>query len=194
MIARGINHRVVHRDEDEKRLRIDKLWSSKFPKDGIVHRGGGFPNRLRDFFTPGKKYRVPGYLATSLHKAIASSFALRAPEGLARVIWKIAVDKRGITDPMYRCKHAFMLQLTHIPGEEEYLFVPYRSVCNVDGMVSCYLIAQSMHFDFYKYIFCVRIHLRSTLHVAAHSPCWRQSGVTISHNRILFIWRLRWII
>ena len=38
------------------------------------------------------------------------------------------MDKRGIEDPLFRCRHAFVLEMTHIPGEEEYLFVPYRSV------------------------------------------------------------------
>jgi len=127
MIARGINERVVNRGEDAKQKKLNKLWSTKFPKDGIVHRGGAFDNRFQSFFVAGKKYRVPGYLATSFDKYVGTSFALRAPENMARVIWKIAVDARGITDPMYRCKHAFVLEMTHIPGEEEYLFVPYSA-------------------------------------------------------------------
>merc|ERR1711939_447912 len=60
-------------------------------------------------------------------ESVAAMFALRAREGRARGLWKIAVDKRGITDPMYRCRHAFVLEMTHIPGEEEYLFVPYSA-------------------------------------------------------------------
>ena len=128
MIARGINHRVVNRGEDAQQAKLNKLWSTKFPKDGIVYRGGAFENSFQNFFTTGKMYRVPGYLATSLAKNVAEGFALRAPEHMARVVWKIGVDTRGITDPMYRCKHAFVLEMTHIQGEEEYLFVPYRSV------------------------------------------------------------------
>ena len=127
MIARGINERVVKRGKDMKREKMGKLWSEKFPKDGIVHRGGAFNNQFQSFFTVGKQYRVPGYLATSLEKDVAINFVLRAPDDMARVIWKIAVDTRGIKDPLYRCKHAHLLELTHIPGEEEYLFVPYRS-------------------------------------------------------------------
>lgn len=127
MIARGINQRVVHRGEAEKAARLKDLWRNKFPKDGVVYRGGGFDNRFQSFFTPGKTYRVPGYLATSLHKSVATAFAVRARHSRARVIWNIKVDTRGITDPLYRCKHAFILEKTHIPGEEEYLFVPYST-------------------------------------------------------------------
>ena len=128
MIARGINQRVVNRGDDAKAAKINDLWAQKFPKDGIVYRGGAFDNDFQSFFVPNKKYRVPGYLATSLIKKIAVGFALRAREDKGRVLWKVAVDKRGITDPLYRCRHAFVLEMTHIPGEEEYLFVPYRSV------------------------------------------------------------------
>ena len=85
MIARGINNRVVHRGDDAKADKIEKLWAEKFPKDGIVYRGGAFDNAFQSFFVPNKKYRVPGYLATSLIKSVAVSFALRAREGYARV-------------------------------------------------------------------------------------------------------------
>ena len=126
MIARGINNRVVHRGEDDKAAKIEELWAEKFPKDGIVYRGGAFNNSVQSFFVPEKKYRVPGYLATSLNKKVATSFLIRAPDGNPRVLWKICVDQRGIADPVFRCRHAFVLEMTHIPGEEEYLFVPYR--------------------------------------------------------------------
>jgi len=127
MIARCINNRVVRRGEDATSRKLDRLWAEKFPRDGIVYRGGAFNNCFRTFFAIGKKYRVPGYLATSLRRKIAVSFALRAAENMARVLWRISVDTRGITDPIYRCRHAFVLEKTHIPGEEEYLFVPYST-------------------------------------------------------------------
>ena len=95
MIARGINNRVVHRGEDAKAAKIEELWCDKFPKDGVVYRGGSFNNAFKPFFVTGLKYRVPGYLATSLQEKVAKSFVLRAPEGMARVLWKIAVDERG---------------------------------------------------------------------------------------------------
>lgn len=127
MIARCINNRVIRRGADASSRKLDKLWMEKFPRDGIVYRGGAFNNRFQSFFALGKKYRVPGYLATSLRRKIAVAFALRASETMARVLWRISVDVRGITDPIYRCRHAFVLEKTHIPGEEEYLFVPYST-------------------------------------------------------------------
>ena len=85
MIARGINDRVVHRGEDAKAAKINELWAEKFPKDGIVYRGGAFDNAFQSFFVPNKKYRVPGYMATSLNEKVAVAFVLRAREGKPRV-------------------------------------------------------------------------------------------------------------
>ena len=135
MIARCINTRVVRRGADAESTKLEKLWAEKFPKDGIVYRGGAFNDSFQSFFALGRKYRVPGYLATSLRCKIAVAFALRAPEDMGRVLWRISVDKRGITNPIYRCRHAFVLEMTHIPGEEEYLFVPYRSVCCFESVM-----------------------------------------------------------
>ena len=137
MIARCINNRVVRRGADATSRKLDRLWAEKFPRDGIVYRGGAFNNDFQSFFALGKKYRVPGYLATSLRRKIAVAFALRAPETMARVLWRFQVDTRGITDPIYRCRHAFVLEKTHIPGEEEYLFVPYRSVLFLLSVYPC---------------------------------------------------------
>ena len=79
------------------------------------------------YTTPHFTALLDRYLATSLNEETAHKFMLNAAEDKARVLWKVVVDKRGISDPIYRCRHAFVLEMTHVPGEEEYLFVPYRS-------------------------------------------------------------------
>ena len=49
--------------------------------------------------------------------------------------WVIKFDPRGKDQLKYRCKHVNLVKkaVTHVPGEEEYLFAPY----------SCGLGAQS---------------------------------------------------
>jgi hypothetical protein len=50
----------------------------KFPPGGRCFRGGGFDDAHRGFFTVGKKYRVPGFLATSFSEDKAEEFLYRA--------------------------------------------------------------------------------------------------------------------
>ena len=65
VIIRAINALcIVRRDE----------VSSKFPPNGVCHRGGALPEHHRRFFTAGKKYRVPMYLATSFSEDKAYEF------------------------------------------------------------------------------------------------------------------------
>jgi hypothetical protein len=47
-----------------------------FPQSGQSWRGGGFDEQHRKFFTVGKKYRVPGFLATSLRKSVTQNFQI----------------------------------------------------------------------------------------------------------------------
>jgi hypothetical protein len=64
-IVRAINALcIVRRDE----------VSSKFPPNAVCHRGGALPEHHRAFFTAGKKYRVPMYLATSFSEDKAYEF------------------------------------------------------------------------------------------------------------------------
>ncbi len=50
----------------------------KFPPDNVSHRGGALPPKYHDFFTKGKMYRVPMYLATSFRRDKAYEFWCRA--------------------------------------------------------------------------------------------------------------------
>ena len=58
------------------------------------------------FYVPGKKYRVPMFLATSFNTHVAENFCVMAENrGESPVIWTIKVDARGASQLLYRCKH-----------------------------------------------------------------------------------------
>ncbi len=65
VIVRAINALCIVR-RDEKSL--------KFPPNAVSHRGGALPPQYHAFFTAGKKYRVPMYLATSFSEDKAYEF------------------------------------------------------------------------------------------------------------------------
>ena len=98
-----------------------------YPAHGCTWRGGSFRDRFRDFFNglKGKKYRVPGFLATSVKKAVAMGFASVADKNFPRARWRIRFDPRGDFNPNHRVKHMTFVKKTLIPGEGEYLFAPY---------------------------------------------------------------------
>ena len=76
----------------------------------------------------GKKYRVPGFLATSVRREIAAAFAFKADKtnpSHPSAMWRITFDPRGKEHPEYRVKHMTFVSKTLIPGEREYLFAPY---------------------------------------------------------------------
>ena len=89
--------------------------------------GGSFRNEFKPFFQhrKGKKYRVPGFLATSTHKAIAAGFAHKVRKDHPRAMWLVKFDKRGKLDPNYRVQHMSFISKTLVEGESEYLFAPY---------------------------------------------------------------------
>ena len=100
-----------------------------FPVEGVTFRGTGFDNHYRPFFDsePNKKYRVPGFLATSFSekKAIEFAFNNGTALGRPRVLWVVHVDRRGRDDAKYRCKHVNFVKHAHVTGEQEYLFSAY---------------------------------------------------------------------
>ena len=118
VLARAINRLVVTR-------RVDSTMP--FPPGGTTVRGGGLPDEHRDFFTPGKRFRSPGFLATSFSEDKAYEFWFRAhvESKLPAVKWVVHVDPRGETSARYRCKHVNLVTKTNVPGEQEYLFAPY---------------------------------------------------------------------
>ena len=96
---------------------------------GLIHvKGGGkLPDKHRAFYTVGKKYRVPGFLATSFSKDVAVGFrdGNGYPKDSPGVLWVVHVDPAGEHDPAQRCKHVNFVQHSLVPGEQEYLFAPY---------------------------------------------------------------------
>ena len=104
--------------------------NTSYPTNGRTWRGGGFRKELEPFFKniKGKKYRVPGFLATSNKRMVAVTFAFnasKANENHPCAIWCIKFDPRGEQNPKYRVQHLTFVSKTLIPGEGEYLFPPY---------------------------------------------------------------------
>ena len=97
-----------------------------FPPGGEVYRGGGFDDTHIGFFTRGRQYRVPGFLATSFSRATATRF-LRMAEayGQQAVLWVVRVDPAGEDDQTQRCKHVNFVTHSLVGGEAEYLFTAY---------------------------------------------------------------------
>ena len=118
IVARAINQLCVVR-----RPKADL----RFPLRGICWRGGGLPDAHQPFYVPGKKYRVPGFLATSFSENVAQEFLYRAHvlKQWPAVKWVIELDPRGELNFQYRCKHVDLVRRSNVPGEEEFLFAPY---------------------------------------------------------------------
>jgi hypothetical protein len=103
-----------------------------FPPNGGCWRGGGFNEAHRDFFTVGKQYRVPAFLATSFRQSVTNGFMWNAEcAGHSVVQWEVQVDptadSQGDNMPQNLCKHVNLLRVTHVPGEEEYLFAAFSA-------------------------------------------------------------------
>lgn len=79
----------------------------------------------RPFFKPLKKYRVPGFVATSFQEATAKTFADKNSvlSGKPQVLWEVHVT--GEEDPTQRCKHVNYVLNGLVDGEAEYLFTAY---------------------------------------------------------------------
>ena len=103
------------------------LDEQSYPPNGETWRGGGFRQQHRPFFERliGKKYRVPGFLATTIKRTVARSFAFKADKDHPCALWRIQFDSRGKTRYEYRVQHMAFVAKTLIEGEYEYLFAPY---------------------------------------------------------------------
>ena len=73
----------------------------------------------------GKKYRVPGFLATTNQKKTAEYFAFKADSTQPRALWHIKFDRRGKNKIEYRVRHMTFVSNTLMADEGEYLFTPY---------------------------------------------------------------------
>jgi hypothetical protein len=149
ILARGVNGNLCVPEGSSARGSAafgTSLMSQPFPKGpaasgidcstegAVCWRGGGFSDQYRAFFTSGKKYRVPMFLASSFKKTKALHFIFLSATGFscpkdALVLWKIKLD------PQERCHHVNLVRDkdTHVEGECEFLFVPY-SVFTVESV------------------------------------------------------------
>merc|ERR1719506_2738053 len=125
---------IIFRSLNSRRIRrhnvLANINAQSYPPNGETWRGGSFRREHRAFFERmiGKKYRVPGFLATSLRREIAAAFAFKADMANPShpcAIWRITFDPRGKENPQYRVRHMSLVSKTLIVGEHEYLFAPY---------------------------------------------------------------------
>jgi hypothetical protein len=118
VIVRAINTLLITRRGD--------LEIVKFPPNGVTYRGGGLPDAHRGFFTAGKQYRVPGFLATSFSWKVAEDFMMYADmREEPCVMWIVHVDPDGEHSKARRCMHVNFVERSNVKGEDEYLFAPY---------------------------------------------------------------------
>jgi hypothetical protein len=116
--VRAINTLLITGRTDKSMIR--------FPPGGIVYRGGGLPDEHRKFYKPGKKYRVPGFLATTFSSVVAGTFIASADRrGEPCVLWVVHLDPAGEHSVARRCMHVNFVTHTNVQGEGEYLFAPY---------------------------------------------------------------------
>jgi hypothetical protein len=118
VLVRGINMLCIKRCKPSEQL---------LPPNMRTFRGGELPMQHVEFYRTrlGKKYRVPGYLATSFSERVAYNFLYtKFLEGKTPVKWIVELDPRGRDDPVFKCKHVNFLD-TNTLGEEEFLFTPY---------------------------------------------------------------------
>ena len=111
VVSHGLNTLCVVRAVPTEEL--------SFPEGGRCFCGGGFDESHRPFFTKGKKYRVPGFLATSFSEAKADEFLYNAHvwQNQSAIKWIIHLDPRGATDFAHRCKHVNLVKRTNVAGE-----------------------------------------------------------------------------
>ena len=103
IFARAININRVNRD---KKIPLFAPYPPTLKADDVAiagsgcasWRGGGFRDEYKEFFTVSKKYRVPGFLATSLKKTTATNFirmAHKKSDRFPRILWCIKVCVRA---------------------------------------------------------------------------------------------------
>lgn len=102
----------------------------KWPMTNMTHRGASMPREYQTFFTVGKKFRVPMFLATSADDEIAENFLPQAPATAGQqppfqepIMWHFHLD------PVKRCKNVNFIDRTDntVKGEKEFLFTPYST-------------------------------------------------------------------
>ena len=125
-IAHALNCFCVNRRHGET--------PTSWPESNVTYRGTAMPRLHRSFFTVGKKYRAPMFVATSFSEDVSvTSFLLRlvpptadqAPPFQEPTLWRFHLDS---TLPQNRrCVHANFIDRTDgtVNEEHEFLYSPY---------------------------------------------------------------------
>ena len=132
MVTQGINsHCVTRRNPGETGAGGAVRW----PPSNHTFRGTAMPQCHRDFFTPGKQYRAPMFVATSFDQGIATTRFLaqlepaspdQQPPHQEPCLWIFHFD--GSLPESRRCLHVNFIDRTDgsVGGDElEFLFAPY---------------------------------------------------------------------
>jgi hypothetical protein len=113
---------IVVRAINELCVQGRSIGHIKWPEANTCFRGAGLPDKQRFFFRPGKKYRVPFFLATSFEKTKVAQaiFANQAQaKGLPPVLYIFHLNAE------FRCVHVNFLGEKSLCNESEFLFAPY---------------------------------------------------------------------
>ena len=116
--------------------RQDSATPTAWPASNITYRGTAMPKRHRTFFTVGKRYRAPMFLATSVREYVSvDSFLMRlappnddqTPPSQEPVLWRFHLD--GTLPQNRRCLQANFIDRTDgtVNEEHEFLYSPYSA-------------------------------------------------------------------
>lgn len=107
-----------------------------WPAEHVTYRGGAMPRCHQGFFTGGKAYRAPMFLATSTDEDVSvHTFLMRLPAASASqsppwqepVLWRFHLN--GSLPENRRCVHVNFIDRTDgtVHGEDEFLYAPYST-------------------------------------------------------------------
>mmetsp|Transcript_29194 Transcript_29194/g.69321 ORF Transcript_29194/g.69321 Transcript_29194/m.69321 type:complete len:530 (+) Transcript_29194:158-1747(+) len=113
-----------------------------WPPNHETYRGAVLPQEHLQWYQrmAGRKYRVPGFLATSFEQETAEEFAQRAWQALSgkvpAVLYTLKLDPRGATRKVRRCQHVSLIRKSNVQTEAEFLYVPYSTFTVAEVRVS----------------------------------------------------------
>lgn len=99
---------------------INNLSVNPYSLENVCYRGGGFKDTYRNFFAPGREFRQPAFLSTSLQESVVDDFISNSSMPV-KAKWRIHID------PMRKCLHLKVMtqHMPNQPDEEMYVFAPY---------------------------------------------------------------------
>ncbi|EOD04915.1 hypothetical protein EMIHUDRAFT_121530 [Emiliania huxleyi CCMP1516] len=105
----------------------------RWPSEHVTYRGTAMPRVYKEFFSVGKVYRAPMFVATSFRETVAGNFLMRLPPPAddqtpplqEPTLWRFRLN--GNLPESERCMQANFVDRTDgtVSGEDEFLFSPY---------------------------------------------------------------------